>query len=229
MTETQKNYAGAKRQARKLAKTVVKRDEHFTLHEYPDYETYKTVQVAGNKAKLGMQHVQESHISALAAHLNDAGHTVSFGLCHGTRQGREQSWFRKHLNGDANVIGTEISDTADQFAHTVQWDFHDPNPDWAGHADLIYSNSWDHAYDPSKAFGNWIDALRAGGVMLLDYTAGHTPRAASALDPFGITQEALIDMLTREFSALGEVEQVLDFTQNPDYRAHTVVFRRHAA
>jgi hypothetical protein len=227
MLDSPRGYAGAKRQAKKLANAKVTRKDGYILHEYPDYDTYKMVQVTGNKAKLGMQHVKESHIAVLAEHLNKSGVKVTFGLCHGTRQGREQAWFRKHLKGRVNVIGTEISDTADQFPHTVQWDFHDPNPEWEGKANLVYSNSWDHAYDPVKAFGNWIDMLKSDGVIMLDYTAGHAPRAASPLDPFGITLEALVEMLGREFGDKGEVVDVLNCTDNPDYRAQTVVFRRH--
>lgn len=226
MPDNVSGFNGAKRKAKKMANAKVIRKDGYVLHEYPDYETYKAVQVSGNKLKLGMQHVKESHISRLAAYLNDQAMKVPFGICHGTRQGREQAWFRKHLKGRVNVIGTEISDTADQFPHTVQWDFHEPNPEWEGKAALVYSNSWDHAYDPEKAFGNWIDMLNSGGVLMLDYTPGHTPRSANALDPFGITLEALVELLKREFSDKGQVVDLLDFSDNQEYRARTVVFRR---
>ena len=51
---------------------------------------------------------------------------VKFGLCHGTRTGKEQEWFRKYLSCD--VVGTEISETATQFPFTIQWDFHKSKP-----------------------------------------------------------------------------------------------------
>ena len=135
------------------------------LHEYPDYETYVKVQTDGNKAKLKKQFVKESHVVFLSDYLSTTLGNVSFGLCHGTRAGREQAWFGKHL-GAANIIGTEISDTADQFPNTVQWDFHDDNTDWAGRADFVYSNSWDHAFEPERAFAAWFRQLRPGGLML---------------------------------------------------------------
>jgi hypothetical protein len=50
------------------------------------------------------------------------------------------------------VIGTDQPQTATQFAYPVQWEFHDDNPEWQGKADFVYSNSWEHAYDPGKAF-----------------------------------------------------------------------------
>lgn len=92
----------------------------IVTHEYPDYETYREVQIAGNKAKLRMQFVKESHIKALSLYLNELYDTVYFGLCHGTRRGLEQAWFKTHLFGQPTVIGTEIFNTADQFPDTVQ-------------------------------------------------------------------------------------------------------------
>ena len=74
--------------------------------------------------------------------------TVEFGICHGTRRGKEQEWFRKYLG--CGVIGTEISDTVEQFPHTIEWDFHETKAEWINSADFIYSNSLDHSYDPKK-------------------------------------------------------------------------------
>jgi len=204
--------------------TRVERDG-MVIHEYPDYETYRAVQTAGNKAKLKMQFVKESHVKALAAHLTATLGPVRFGLCHGTRKGLEQAWFTQHLGG-VEVIGTEISDTASQFPQTVQWDFHDENPDWAGRADFVYSNSWDHAFDPVKAFSAWMGQLRPGGLLLLDYTRGQSPAEANALDPFGITWPGLAALLGRELTAFGVLEPPLDLRDNPDYAALVAVMRR---
>jgi SAM-dependent methyltransferase len=203
--------------------------EGYVLHQYPDYDTYRDVQVAGNKAKLKMQFVKESHIRILADHLTSLIGEVRFGICHGTRRGAEQAWFRAHLPGTPEVIGTEISDTALDFPDTVQWDFHDPNPDWAGRADFIYSNSWDHAFDPERAFAAWLDAMRPGGLMLLDYTKGQTPEAANALDPFGTTLEALTDLLAEKFGDRTRLCPVLDTRKtNKEYRAQVVILEKTA-
>lgn len=196
------------------------------LHEYPDYETYVKVQTDGNKAKLKKQFVKESHVVFLSEYLSNALGSVSFGLCHGTRAGREQAWFARHL-GAANIVGTEISDTADQFPNTVQWDFHDDNPDWAGRADFVYSNSWDHAFEPERAFAAWFRQLRPGGLMLLDHTKNQAPKSANALDPFGAELPALQAMLDRVAGAEGAVfREVLDCTGNPQYRARVVVYAK---
>jgi SAM-dependent methyltransferase len=203
--------------------------EGMTLYEYPDYETYRSVQVAGNKAKLRRQFVRESHIRLLSDYLVADLKTVRFGLCHGTRSGAEQAWFRNFLGDGAEIIGTEISDNAANYPNTVQWDFHDLNPAWSGKADFVYSNSWDHAYAPEKAFGAWIDALRPGGRMLLDHGRGQMPAAANELDPFGITFERLEQFLAERFSEVGRLLDPVDTRKiNREYRCRVVVFEKTA-
>src|SRR5687768_1733275 len=87
-----------------------------------DYERYRRIQTEGNKRKLEYVWVDEDNIAALSRYIQTVLGPPRFGICHGTRRGREQEWFRKYLG--CEVIGTEISDTAEQFPHTIQWDFH---------------------------------------------------------------------------------------------------------
>lgn len=198
----------------------------MVYHEYPDYDRYREVQVAGNKAKIGMQFVKQSHIERLAHYLNERGHEVGFGLCHGTRRGREQKWFRKHLAGRPEILGTEISDTAGAFANTVQWDFHDANPEWMGRADLIYSNSWDHAFDLEKALSVWIDTLSPGGLLFLDHCKGQEPHAANALDPVGAEYDVLKTYIGLTFAGRADICDELDYRDNKQYRARVLVLRQ---
>ena len=214
--------------AASIAATKVNEGDGFVQHSYDDYETYRKVQVEGNKAKLAAQFVKKSHIFYLADWMMQArstGAKVSFGLCHGVRRGKEQRWFMKRLLG-TKVIGTDISDTATQFDNTVQWDFHDDNPDWQGKCDFVYSNSWDHAYDPGKAFAAWARCLVPGGWLLIDHTKGHMPKSSNALDPFGATRDAVIRILTESCGELGRVSAVLDRSADPDYPATVIVFTR---
>lgn len=172
-----------------------------------DYERYRRVQAEGNRRKLGSQWVDEGSIQYLSDYIKSQGLKPSFGICHGTRRGSEQAWFSKWLDG-CHVIGTEISDTATQFPNTVQWDFHEQNPDWIGKAGFVYSNSWDHSYDPIKMFRVWLDQLSQGGLMILEHSKAHT--SINELDPFGIGLDelkALIDGLAPE---LYRVTAVLD-------------------
>jgi SAM-dependent methyltransferase len=229
MTDRQPGpYRRAVEKAAETAGAAQVAGDGYVLHSYPDYDTYRNVQTEGNRAKLRMQFVKESHVRLLSEYLTREIGPVSFGICHGTRRGAEQAWFKAHLPGAPTVIGTEISDTANQFPDTIRWDFHDENPNWLGRADFVYSNSWDHAFDPARAFAAWIGSLRPGGRLLLDHTKGQLPEAANALDPFGATWERLLAFLG-EFSARGRLLPALDFRKtNRDYRARVAVFERTA-
>ena len=221
-------FKRAAEQIEELGTTQVKEGEGFVQHLYDDYETYRRVQEEGNKTKLQAQFVKKGHIFFLAAWMQGqraGGATIDFGLCHGVRRGKEQAWFRKKLAG-ANVIGTDISETATQFENTVQWDFHDDNPDWQDKADFVYSNSWDHAYDPGKAFAAWAKCLKPGGWLLIDHTRGHMPKSSNMLDPFGATREAVMRILTDSCGALGSVSDVLDRTADEEYPSTVIVFKR---
>ena len=89
------------------------------------------------------------------------------------------------------MIGTEISPTATQFPNTIQWDFHDVKPEWISAADFIYSNSFDHSYDPEKCLSNWMSCIRSGGICVIEHTDLHGVQAANELDPLGIELKAL--------------------------------------
>ncbi|MEL6551243.1 MAG: hypothetical protein AAFQ54_13455 [Pseudomonadota bacterium] len=225
--ETGRPFKRAMLEAQDMAGDAKVEGDGYVLHQYPDRETYRKVQIAGNKAKLRMQFVKESHIRTLSEYINEEMGQTTFGICHGTRRGAEQAWFRQNLMGNPNIIGTEISDTADQFPDTVQWDFHEVNPDWIEKADFIYSNSWDHACEPETAFNAWFGALRQGGRLLLDYTRGQSRGAANALDPFGIDYEALIFLLGKLFGNRASLLSTIDTRRtNKEYKARVIIVEK---
>lgn len=159
----------------------------YELHQYIgsdglfDYEKYKKIQIEGNKNKIESVWVLEENIKFLSDYIKDNIRDVKLGICHGTRRGKEQEWFRKYLHTD--VIGTEISDTATQFPNTIQWDFHEIKEEWINNVDFIYSNSFDHSYNPKKCLDNWMKCVNQNGVCILEHTSEHV--SATELDPFG--------------------------------------------
>lgn len=188
--------------------------KNFVLRSYTrtdgsfDYELYRSEQEEGNKRKLDRCWVLPENIEFLSRFLRRRRDDIQFGLCHGTRRGLEQQWFREHLN--CEVIGTEISDTATQFANTIQWDFHDVKPEWRGKADFIYSNSFDHSYDPALCITRWMSCLRPGGVCIIEHSSAHEPDGASHYDPFGATL-AIMPYLILEWSkGAFAVQEILD-------------------
>jgi hypothetical protein len=161
----------------------------YTLYRYVtkdgtfDYESYRQVQVDGNRKKLDDVWVREENIEFLAQYIRNRVGTPRFGLCHGTRRGLEQAWFSKRLT--CQVLGTDIADTAEQFPNTIQWDFHNVKQEWLGAADFIYSNAFDHSYDPEKCLNAWMSCVRPGGLCILEHSSAHGPSGTSLLDPFG--------------------------------------------
>ncbi len=149
-----------------------------------DYKKYHTIQEEGNLNYLDSVWVIEENIKFLSNYLKKKSkHPIFSGICHGTRNGKEQEWFRKYLKAD--VIGTEISKSAHQFPHTIQWDFHDVKDEWVNNVDFIYSNALDHSYDPQKCLNAWIKCLKPGGFCILEHSHLHSPAGVTELDPFG--------------------------------------------
>ncbi|MGB0497760.1 MAG: hypothetical protein ACPGID_05430 [Rubricella sp.] len=190
-----------------------------------DYALYREVQELANRRKLNRQWVTEAHVAALGGYLRGLRRGIRRGICHGTRRGNEQRWFMDHIGRDSAVIGTEISDTAADFPDTVQWDFHDRREDWVGAFDFVYSNSWDHAYDPALAFSRWVESLRPGGVMLLDCSADHGPDAVDMIDAFGAFPEVLAGMLEEAGAARGGTVEILSPDDMPGLQCPVVVLR----
>lgn len=159
-----------------------------------DYEAYRRIQTEGNKRKLTTVFVQQEVISALADYATARG-PVRRVICHGTRNAAEQGFFKAAIPG-VDVLGTEISDTATQFPDTIEWDFHEIRADWPGAFDILYSNSWDHSYDPIKLFAAWSSCVAPGGIMTLEHSSRHEPKAVNALDPFGVDFDGLVSLVT---------------------------------
>jgi SAM-dependent methyltransferase len=190
-----------------------------------DLDLYRRTQIAANKRKINNQWVPEEHIAILSRYMLEQGVQVRHGICHGTRRGNEQMWFRTYLGPDADVFGTEISDTATDFPFTIQWGFHDVKPEWLGRMDFVYSNSWDHAHDPERAFAGWASCLRPGGLLLLDHGWNYLPQRVGATDPFGITEAGLIAMLNRVCAPMGKVVDTVDGGKHKRFAIRTIVVR----
>lgn len=185
------------RRKRALLKT-----SHYTLCRYLkpdgsfDYEKYRQIQTEGNRRKIERTWAIEGNIAFLADFIGKIYPNPRFGICHGSRRGDEQTWFAKYLQ-DCIVIGTDISDTASQFNNTIQWDFHEAKPEWIDSVDFIYSNAFDHSYDPEKCLKTWMSCLRKGGLCIIEHTSGHVSSTATELDPFGVDLEVLPYLIMR--------------------------------
>ena len=149
-----------------------------------NYGKYVKIQTEGNKSKIELVWAVEENIAFLANYIKQIVPFPKFGICHGTRQGKEQEWFKKYIE-DCNVIGTEISDTAHNFPNTIQWDFHEVKTEWINSVDFIYSNSLDHSYDPKNCMNAWMSCIKQGGICIIEHSSLHGTSAVTELDPFG--------------------------------------------
>lgn len=156
------------------------------IHAYKNYPDYVKAQNEANRAKISNIYVKSTTIEAIVARCPKATSV----LCHGTRNGAEQLMFLERLPS-ANVLGTEISDTAGNFPHTVQWDFHDINPAWTKAWDIVYTNSFDHSIAPQRALDTWRDQLTSNGYLFLE----HSPHVKSRRwDPLEIVAAELLEL-----------------------------------
>lgn len=159
-----------------------------------NYESYRQTQNAGNAMKIERVSAREPNIGAIAAYaIRKLGDSPRI-LCHGTRNGAELRFFKSALP-KCTILGTDIADSAADFPDTIKWDFHDPKEEWIGSWDIVYSNSWDHAFEPERAFHNWMQCLSPKGMLFLEHTIWHMPQNTSELDPFGAEIAALIELL----------------------------------
>lgn len=200
--------------------------DQYVLYDYKnenggvDYERYKSEQVLANKKKIGRSYANEQNIAFISNQLMMRMTDISFGICHGTRQGLDQKWFKEFLSCD--VFGTEISDTAEQFADTIEWDFHDVKDEWIGKFDFIYSNSLDHSYKPDVCLRSWISCLRPGGVCVIEHSQHHGIWAASPRDPFGAELLQMPYLIARWGQGSFAVREILDLpapAEGVDYHA----------
>lgn len=191
-----------------------------------DYNRYKRVQTTANKKKINRSFAQEEVICFAANYIKKRLPSVRTGICHGTRQGLEQKWFRRELKAD--VLGTEISDTASQFPHTIEWDFHETKPDWIDKFDFVYSNSFDHSYDPEKCLNAWLSCVRAGGICILEFSAHSGIWSADERDPFGAEIYDMPYIVNRWGCGRYAVREIVDVPQElsgVERRVLIVVYR----
>ena len=174
------------------------------VYQYKNHEEYLDAQVEANVRKIKNVWVDRRTIEIIAAKHD----SVTKVLCHGTRNAKEQKYFQEFFP-TAQILGTEISPTADQFPMTVQWDFHEVNADWVGSMDIVYSNAIDHSYDPVLALRTWANQLAPDGRLYVEHAYAPEDNYARASDPLEIHDPELKEI----FADLGlHLESTFDTT-----------------
>lgn len=163
-------------------------------YEYDSYQHYIDSQIATTDRKLGhYQWATKRHIHQICRHLYEHMDDVDNILCHGTRSGVEQQGF-KECYPEANVIGTEISPRCSEFPMTMEWDFNKPLP-FDIKFDVVYSNAFDHTFNPVETLQVWFDQLRPGGMMLIEYSFHRKHMISKLSDPTVVSRDELEELL----------------------------------
>lgn len=188
------------------------------LWKYKDYDEYVKVQTEGNIIKLQNVWINESTIKAIYK-LKPMTDNI---ICHGTRNGQEQKLFKKQFT-KAFVVGTEISHTATQFPNTIQHDFHEVKEDYINKFDIVYSNSFDHSYDPHKCLKTWIGQLKKDGLLCIDVAQG-MENVMRELDPLEISNKELNELLEKDFNLVKITNETIVRQRGPN--SILVVFKK---
>ena len=153
-------------------------------YEYKDYSEYRAAQIRANNAKLGKVWANNETFEKIKKHHGDAESI----LCHGARNGKEITFFKEQYP-NAKIIGTDISSTANMFENMVEWDFHNVNEEWLNSFDIIYTNSFDHCFDPEKALSAWLGQLTENGKLYIELQLFN--KVSKDTDPLLISPEEL--------------------------------------
>jgi len=168
----------------------------FYLHQYSSYQDYEKVQVKHNIRKINSVWADENSLNFIIDCFKDTNDKIK-GICHGSRNGFEQNFFNKMKSFD--VIGTDISPTANDYENSVVWDFHKVNNDWVANFDFVYTNSLDQSFKPSQAIETWLNQLKPNGYLFIEHSEDHGPRSAGEMDPFGVKPTVFCHILVGWF------------------------------
>tara|TARA_B110001452_G_C15145410_1_gene398768 strand:+ start:279 stop:968 length:690 start_codon:yes stop_codon:yes gene_type:complete len=161
-------------------------NELVKIYEYKDYDEYKESQIHFNKKKINHVWADEETLLIIINFLKkNINKNDILGICHGSRNGFEQSFFNKNFT-NSKIIGTDISDTATNFKDSIVWDFHDENKEWINYFDFVYSNSLDQSFDPKKALSTWLNQINKNGFIIIEHSEQHGVIASGKMDPFGV-------------------------------------------
>jgi len=181
------------------------------LYKYNSYKQYYDLQVEANKRKIDRVSARMEIIIAVSDYIKKNIPCAKFGICHGVRNGWEVNEFRKNLN--FNIIGTDISPTANQFKNVIQWDFHDIKDEWINNVDFIYSNSFDHSHNPYHCLNQWVKCLSKGGKCFLEWNimCEVSKRSLSHMnvDCFGATLNEYRDLIIKNHIVENEINLTL--------------------
>jgi len=172
------------------------------LYKHKNYKEYKKAQINKNTKKLDLVWVKPHEIKLISKKIKKYIPNASFGICHGVRNAWEVKQLRNILKID--ILGTEIAPSATKFENTIQWDFHNLKDEWIGSVDFIYSNSFDHSYDPEKCLDVWMKCIKKGiGVCFIHWMSTNAS-TIDAADCFAASLKEYKDLFNKKYRVIDQ-------------------------
>lgn len=171
------------------------------IWKHESMEDYRQAQIDKNIRKFDTVWAKPIEIETICGIIKKNIEHPDFGICHGVRNGREVQYFKKNLGCD--VIGTDISPTAEKVRGCVVHDFHDHKDEWESKADFVYSNSLDHAHSPEKALLEWKRQLRTNCLVFVGW---FEKGGIDSADCFRASFEEVEEMIERVFGNVSSVD-----------------------
>ena len=188
--------------------------ELVKIHKYKNYDEYKKTQIYFNKLKIDKVWADRDTLKIISDFLKENIRLNNIkGLCHGSRNGFEQNFFNNNIPG-AQVIGTDISETAKDFKDSIVHDFHEEKKEWYDNFDFVYSNSLDQSYDPKKALNTWLKQIKKDRYIIIEHSDQHAVRASNKMDPFGVETNFFPYLLTEWFGHQISIEIIKSIKSN---------------
>lgn len=176
------------------------------IYNHVSHEEYKRAQTKTNKEKLKETFAEQREIEKLSDYIKSNIKDLKFGICHGVRNGFEVKEFREHLG--IEIIGTEISDTANQFENVIQWDFHDVKDNWIDNVSFIYSNAFCYSRWPNRCLDKWMSCIKDDGFCIIQWTWHHgLGRKIDSAHCFAASKEEYNKMFEQKY----KVKDILSF------------------
>ena len=149
------------------------------LYKHENHEEYVNAQIVKNERKIDHIWVKKAELGVIAKKIRTLIPGAQFGICHGVRNSWEVKKLRELLKFD--IIGTDIAPSAKRFPNTIQWDFHEIKDEWINGVDFIYSNSFDHSYDPEMCLDKWMKCVRKGrGICFIHWMSTNIDKIDAA-------------------------------------------------
>jgi hypothetical protein len=164
------------------------------LYEYENYDEYVAAQKKGVyhhprvKNAINYEWIKRDEVSFLwyeiiEPYFKTQKRTAICGICHGAKLGKENMWLQEKTKID--FIGTDLICPTNDKMKLLNWDFHETKKEWKNKFDVMYTNSFDHSYDPEHCLRQWLSCLSEGGICIIEWSPGHGEMSQNEIDSLG--------------------------------------------